>query len=47
MPILGLYGMTESAGSVTSQTLEKVKRFTAGISIGGIDLKIDRPDKDG
>lgn len=47
MPPLSIFGMTESSGAVTTWTMSKIKAFTCGIPIPGVQIKIDNPDKDG
>jgi long-chain acyl-CoA synthetase len=47
MPPLGIYGMTESSGAVTSWTFEKARYYTCGTPIPGVSIKIDNPDKTG
>jgi len=47
MPPLGLYGMTETAGAVTTWSSKKAKMFTCGIAIPGVLIKIDNPDQEG
>jgi long-subunit acyl-CoA synthetase (AMP-forming) len=47
MPPLSIYGMTESAGAVTTWSQNRIKMYTCGFAIPGIDIKIDNPDKDG
>ena len=47
MPPLGVFGMTETAGSVTTWTEAHLKVFTSGVPISGVHVKIDNPDKDG
>lgn len=47
MPPLGIYGMTESSGGVTTWTFDKARLFTCGTPIPGTEIKIDNPDKTG
>ena len=47
MPPLNIFGMTESAGAVTTWTHSKVKAYTCGSPLPGVDIKLDKTDKDG
>jgi len=47
MAPISLFGMTESSGGVTSTAPGKVKLFTCGTALRGLELKIDKPDEEG
>lgn len=47
MPPLNVFGMTETAGAVTTWTYSKNKVYTSGLPIDGVHFKIENPDKDG
>lgn len=47
MPLLNLYGMSETTGATTIQTLANFRLDSAGWAIPGTDLKIDNPDENG
>lgn len=47
MVVLSIYGMSESSGGITTWTEKKIKAFTCGIPIPGIEVKIDNPDSNG
>jgi len=44
---LSAYGMTESAGGVTTHSPDHAKLYTTGHPVPGVDFKIDKPDSDG
>lgn len=47
MAPVSIFGMTESAGAVTTLEKDKMKLFTCGTPLKGIDIKIDNPESDG
>jgi long-chain-fatty-acid--CoA ligase ACSBG len=47
IPILGVYGMSETTASVTVQSNQKFNLRSVGFTLGGTDLKIDNPDEKG
>lgn len=44
---LSVYGMTETAGGVTTHTPEHLKLYTSGSAVPGVQIKIDKPDSEG
>lgn len=47
MPLMNLYGMSETTGAHIYMTHSKFKLSTTGMSIPGCDILIDRPDEKG
>lgn len=47
IPIISIFGMTESSGASTSWSRNKAKSYTCGHTLQGTKIKIDNPDKDG
>lgn len=47
MPLFNVYGMSETTGATTVHSAENFRLDTAGYSIPGCDLKIDKPDEHG
>jgi long-subunit acyl-CoA synthetase (AMP-forming) len=47
IPILGVYGMSETTDCVTIQSNNKFNLRSVGGALGGTDLKIDNPDEKG
>jgi acyl-CoA synthetase (AMP-forming)/AMP-acid ligase II len=47
IPILGVYGMSETTACVTMQSNNKFNLRSVGGPLGGTDLKIDNPDEKG
>ena len=47
IPILGVYGMSETTAAVSMQNNQKFNLRSVGFTLGGADLKIDNPDEKG
>jgi long-chain-fatty-acid--CoA ligase ACSBG len=47
MPIMGVYGMSETTAVVTMQGHDKFNLKSVGYMLAGTDLKIDNPDEKG
>ena len=47
IPILGVYGMSETTAAVTMQSNQKFNLRSVGLTLAGTDLKIDNPDEKG
>jgi len=47
MPLINLYGMSETTGATTIQNSADFRLDTAGWAVPGTDLKIDNPDENG
>lgn len=47
IPIFNVYGMSETSGATTLHTIDNFRLDTAGPTIAGADLKIDKPDDNG
>lgn len=47
IPILGVYGMSETTACVTMQSNNRFNLRSVGFDLGGTDLKIDNPDEKG
>ena len=47
IPILGVYGMSETTACVTMQSNNRFNLRAVGSALGGTDLKIDNPDEKG
>jgi long-chain-fatty-acid--CoA ligase ACSBG len=47
MPLFNVYGMSETTGATTVHSAENFRLDSAGYSIPGCDLKIDKPDEHG
>ena len=47
MPLMNVYGLSESGGPITSPSINKFNFDTVGVCIEGGELKIDHPDENG
>jgi len=47
MPLFNVYGMSETTGATTIHSATNFRLDTAGFSMPGCDLKIDKPDEHG
>jgi long-subunit acyl-CoA synthetase (AMP-forming) len=47
MPILNMYGMTESTSATTHHRLRKVSMHAAGFALPGTQMIIKNPDENG
>lgn len=47
MPLFNVYGMSETTGATTIHSAANFRLDTAGFSMPGCDLKIDKPDEHG
>lgn len=47
MPLINLYGMSETTGTTTVHTLSNFRLDSAGFALPGTDLRIDNPDEFG
>lgn len=47
MPLLNLYGMTETSGGATFSNIIKFKLDTCGFPLPGTEMKIHNPDENG
>lgn len=47
IPVLDMYGMSESTGPITIATLNTWRLGSVGLCLDGAHLKIDSPDENG
>jgi len=47
MIIFNTYGMSETTGATTIHSADNFRLDTAGYSLPGCDLRIDKPDENG
>jgi long-chain-fatty-acid--CoA ligase ACSBG len=47
IPIVSIYGMTETSGAATTWSQSQAKMFTCGVPLKGTQMKLHNPDDDG
>ena len=47
MPLMNIYGLSESSGPLTTCTINKFNFDTIGVCLEGVEVKIDHPDENG
>lgn len=47
VPVLDMYGMSESVGPISVATIDTWRLGSVGRCLGGVHLKIDNPDENG
>jgi long-chain-fatty-acid--CoA ligase ACSBG len=47
IPLFNMYGLSETTGSTTSSYLDEFSLTHAGITLSGVEIKIEKPDEKG